>query len=97
VIGRMSDQNLAMKRCYWRSRRGLLELDLLLPPFVMARYESLTERQRVALHELLDRDDPDIWDWLRSASVPDSPELMEVVALICAFNADSAQRTSGSE
>jgi antitoxin CptB len=90
---RMSDENLAKSRCYWRSRRGLLELDLLLPPFVNARYESLSTAQRAALLDLLDRDDPDIWDWIRNASVPTSPALAELVALICAFNDDAAERS----
>jgi antitoxin CptB len=85
---RMSDLKLAMNRCYWRSRRGLLELDLLLPPFVQARFESLSEPQRLALQQLLDCEDPQIWEWLREHSVPDSPHLVELVALIRSFNAD---------
>lgn len=84
----MSDEQLAMNRCYWRSRRGLLELDLLLPPFVRARFESLTETQRRALQQLLDCEDPQIWEWLRERSVPDSPDLLEMVGLIRAFNAN---------
>jgi antitoxin CptB len=84
----MSDEQLAMNRCYWRSRRGLLELDLLLPPFVRARFESLTGAQRRALQQLLDFEDPQIWDWLRDHSMPDSPNLLELVGLIRAFNAN---------
>lgn len=76
-----------MNRCYWRSRRGLLELDLLLPPFVQARFLSLSQAQQHALQQLLDHEDPQIWDWLRAHSVPDSPPLLELVTLIRAFNA----------
>jgi len=84
----MSDPTLTMNRCYWRSRRGLLELDLMLPPFVQARFPSLSVSQQLALQLLLDCEDPQIWDWLRGHSVPDSPDLVELVALIRAFNAD---------
>jgi antitoxin CptB len=84
----MSDQQLAMNRCYWRSRRGLLELDLLLPPFVQARFESLSQAQQRALQQLLDCEDPQIWDWLREHSVPDSPEILDLITLIRTFNAD---------
>lgn len=84
----MSDLKLAMNRCYWRSRRGLLELDLLLPPFVQARFESLSDAQRLALQGLLECEDPQIWDWLREHSVPDTPDFVELIALIRAFNAE---------
>jgi len=83
----MTDRTL-QNRCYWRSRRGLLELDLLLPPFVLARFVSLSFPQREALLQLLEHDDHDIWDWLRAAAAPPSVALADVVALIRAFNAE---------
>ena len=47
-------KNTERDRCYWRSRRGLLELDLLLPPFVKARFDSLSSAQTSALERLLE-------------------------------------------
>jgi antitoxin CptB len=84
----MTDQTM-QNRCYWRSRRGLLELDLLLPPFVLARFASLAPAQREALFQLLDHDDHDVWDWLRGAAEARSPALAEIVRLIRAFNAEA--------
>jgi len=81
--------DVSLNRCYWRSRRGLLELDLLLPPFVLANFDTLTSLERHALCELLERDDHDIWDWLRGASDPVAP-LAEIVARIRAFNDERA-------
>jgi len=73
-------------RCYWRSRRGLLELDLLLPPFVKSRFESLSRSRRAALERLLACEDQDIWDWYQRRSVPDDAALAEIVDLVRAFN-----------
>jgi antitoxin CptB len=82
----MTESSPQHNRSYWRSRRGLLELDLLLPPFVRARFAELTDAQRDALQRLLECEDQDIWDWFQQRSAPDDPELAELVQLIRAFN-----------
>lgn len=76
-----------MNRCYWRSRRGLLELDLLLPPFVKARFASLSDAQQQTLQRLLECEDPQLWDWIRGHSAPAAAEFVELIALIRTFNA----------
>ena len=78
--------NTERDRSYWRSRRGLLELDLLLPPFVKSRYEVLSDAQRLALQRLLDCEDQDIWDWYQRRSAPGDDGLAEIVELVRAFN-----------
>jgi len=83
----MASEETDLGRVAWRSRRGLLELDLLLPPFVAARFGSLTPRQRSAYLEFLECDDQDIWDWLQSRVVPEEPRFREIVKLILEFNA----------
>ena len=87
--GAVMTDDVSMNRCYWRSRRGLLELDLLLPPFVRANFDVLTSSERQALCELLEHDDHDIWDWLRGASDP-AASLTDIVARIRAFNDERA-------
>ena len=82
----MTESSSQRNRSYWRSRRGLLELDLLLPPFVKARFDALTDAQRSALARLLACEDQDIWDWFQQRSAPDDAELAELVELIRAFN-----------
>ena len=83
--------NVEMNRCYWRSRRGLLELDLLLPPFVLAQFETLSGPQRAALTRLLECEDQDIWSWFQQRSAPEDRLIGELVTLIRAFNdGDSA-------
>jgi antitoxin CptB len=82
----MTESSWQRNRSYWRSRRGLLELDLLLPPFVKARFDALTDAQRSALARLLECEDQDIWDWFQQRSAPDDVELVELVELIRVFN-----------
>ena len=83
---RESGRNTERDRCYWRSRRGLLELDLLLPPFVNSRFDALSSAQVSALHRLLACEDHDIWDWYQRRSTPDDVALAEIVDLVRAFN-----------
>ena len=83
----MSDFEADVRRTVWRSRRGLLELDLLLPPFARARYRELDEHQRATYRALLDCEDTDIWAWLQRRSTPDDPELAQLVDAILEFNA----------
>lgn len=66
-------------RLFWRSRRGLLELDLLLVPFVRECFDELSEESRRAYAELLDFDDVDIYDWIQGRSAPQRASLRAIV------------------
>ena len=59
-------------RVLWRSRRGMLELDLLLVDFARARYPELAEAAKQAYRELLNIDDWVVLDWLRERAAPGS-------------------------
>ena len=67
-----------LPRILWRSRRGMLELDLVLVPFAEHRYRTLDEAERRAYGALLQRDDWEILDWLQRRAVPDD----EFVAIV---------------
>jgi antitoxin CptB len=58
------------QRIYWRSRRGMKELDLLLIPFVEKVYLSLSELEQQTLAELLEATDPQLYSWLLGYSDP---------------------------
>ncbi len=79
-----------MERALWRSRRGMLELDLLLTAFARDGYPALAEEDQGAYQDLLDRDDWLVWDWLQREVSPPVP-LARIVDLIVAFN-DGVQR-----
>ena len=53
-----------MERVRWRSRRGLLELDIVLGHFINVHYAQLNEKERQAFEELLDMPDNPLWDMI---------------------------------
>ncbi len=73
-----------LERARWRSRRGLLELELLLRPFVEGGFEALSEPLKQDYERLLDYDDMDAHEWLLGRADP-PPELEALVAEIRAF------------
>ncbi len=78
-------QGIELERLRWRSRRGLLENDLVLQNFYR-KFESQLYPERVAgLNNLLDLDDTDLWDLLagRSELAPGAtPQAREVLDLL---------------
>lgn len=68
-------------RVSWRSRRGMLELDLYLVPFAERVYAGLPDADRRAYRELLECHDWEILDWLHDRSAP-PPRLEEIVARV---------------
>lgn len=55
----------------WRSRRGMLELDLLLAPFVEEAWDALSPEERALYGELLEREDQELWRWLFGQARPE--------------------------
>jgi len=51
-----------LNRIRWRSRRGMLENDLVLTRFLDVRGRSLTEDEVAMLDRLLDLSDNELWD-----------------------------------
>ncbi len=59
-----------LERARWRSRRGLLELELLLKPFVEGCFAELPEPLKLDYERLLDYDDMDAHEWLLERTAP---------------------------
>ena len=70
------DRNL--ERLKWRSRRGLLELDLVFEKF-WAREPGLTPGEIAALERLLAMPDNDLLDLVMGRSETGDPEIRAVV------------------
>jgi len=66
----------------WRSRRGLLELDLVLERFLAQRLDALDQDQLEAYRRLLDLPDTDFLDVVNGKADLDDPELMAIVAML---------------
>ncbi|MFZ5524756.1 MAG: succinate dehydrogenase assembly factor 2 [Pseudomonadota bacterium] len=53
-----------IQRVRWRSRRGLLELDIVLGRFIEKYYAGLDQTERQAFEEMLDMPDNPLWDMI---------------------------------
>jgi len=69
-------------RLRWRSRRGLLELDLVFERFLADRFDALDARQLEAYRRLLAWPDNDLLDAVNGLTVPDDPELAELIGML---------------
>lgn len=69
-------------RLFWHSRRGMLELDVLLVPFLKEAYRDLSEDDQSCFRKLLDCEDTDLFSWFMQKSSPDDPELAHIVKII---------------
>ncbi len=61
------------KRIYWHSRRGMLELDLLLLPFVENCLRDLDGADQVRYTDLLECEDTELFAWLLGHGSPSNP------------------------
>lgn len=73
------------KRIYWASRRGMLELDLVLLPFVEHRLRELSEAQQRQYVELLESEDTELFAWFLQRQRPADPALTGIVDEILAY------------
>ena len=78
----MELSELEFNRLRWRSRRGMLELDLLLLPFFDEVFAELQSDEQQAFIKLLEQEDPILWDWFSRKSESDDPELAALVERI---------------
>jgi antitoxin CptB len=80
------DAREELNRAKWASRRGLLELDLLLSPFVTSAFDSLTDELKNDYRALLFNDDQDLMEWIMGrAEVADS-RFIQVISAIRQFH-----------
>ena len=71
---------------YWRSRRGLAEVELKLVPFFEGCFEALPDADRQAYAQLLEMEDWQLHDWLQGRSKPAEAHLARIVGLIRRFD-----------
>lgn len=69
-------------RLFWASRRGMLELDLVLLPFLENVYDTLDETDKRRYQQLLECEDQDLFAWFLRREDPADPELLSIVQVI---------------
>lgn len=80
------DQREEWNRAKWASRRGLLELDLLLSPFVAEAFSNLSDDLRGDYRELLSQDDQDLLEWIMGRADITDVRFLDIVDSIRRFH-----------
>lgn len=78
-----------LNRIYWHSRRGMLELDLLLVPFAEKHLRGLTQEQLQQYQLLLLEEDQDLYSWLTRKTRAPSPRLQNMIEMILEKHAEN--------
>ncbi len=71
-----------LNRIQWAARRGMLELDLMLQPFVTQVYPRLNADQQALFAELLSCEDQDLFAWLLHRETPCPSHLAPIIERI---------------
>lgn len=69
-------------RLLWASRRGMLELDLILQPFVEHIYPTIAPEDQLLYQQLLDCEDQDLFVWFLRRQEPEDEGLRRIVRII---------------
>nr|WP_101760353.1 succinate dehydrogenase assembly factor 2 [Oceanicoccus sp. KOV_DT_Chl] len=80
----MIDEN-DYKRIRWASRRGMLELDLILVPFVENQFRGLNDQDKRRYINLLEGEDNDLFVWCLGRQVPTDPDDAAIIKLIIEY------------
>lgn len=70
------------KRLRWACRRGMLELDLVLEPFLENVLPNLAPEQQAQFERLLECEDQDLFNWFLRKEDPSDEQDMEIVTII---------------
>ncbi|HEY1026780.1 MAG TPA: succinate dehydrogenase assembly factor 2 [Pseudomonas sp.] len=71
-----------LNRLFWHSRRGMLELDVLLVPFVQEVYPTLDGENQARYRKLLECEDQDMFGWFMQRGEPEDADLRHIVRMI---------------
>lgn len=58
-----SEADIEHNKIIWASRRGMLELDLVLEQFAKKQYPQLSEEEKRRYKALLECEDQELFDW----------------------------------
>jgi antitoxin CptB len=75
------------KALRWRCRRGLKELDIMLERFLSAKFEGLTEQDKIDFSQLLEESDMDLLEWFTGKSIPQQAHYRSLIATITSLPA----------
>lgn len=76
----MEDAGLRKRRYWFRSRRGMKEVEVVLQDYFNRFYDQDSEEQQLMFGRLLECNDVDMFDWFIRSGTPDDVELAEYVS-----------------
>ena len=68
-----------LKRLHWRTRRGTRELDALFGGWLETSFATAGPALQQAFDELLDVQDPDLWDWVMGHARPPRADWQAII------------------
>ncbi|MBP0048369.1 succinate dehydrogenase assembly factor 2 [Marinobacterium sp. AK62] len=71
-----------VRRLTWQCRRGMLELDVLLVPFMEEAFRGLAEVDQERFVRLLDCEDQDLFVWFMQRGEPEDADMKRIVDII---------------
>ncbi|ETI58274.1 FAD assembly factor SdhE [Marinomonas profundimaris] len=77
-----TSDSVRFKRLKWQCRRGMLELDVLLEPFLDEVYLTLEEEDKLRFLKLLECEDQELFPWFMQKEVPEDQDLARIVNII---------------
>ena len=82
--------NTEKSKLYWAARRGMLELDIFLMPFVENQYELLADEDKRSFRALVECTDMELYVWL-SNKEPAPEQFTTIVNKIRKYASDTAK------
>ncbi len=73
---------MEINRLFWGSRRGMLELDLVLLPFLENVYPNLVQEDKERYWALLACEDQDMFAWFLRREDPEDVDLKRIVSIV---------------
>lgn len=71
-----------VRRLTWQCRRGMLELDVLLVPFMQEAFADLEPDDQQRFVKLLDCEDQDLFLWFMQREEPQDEDLKRIIGIM---------------
>jgi antitoxin CptB len=78
----LQENRPSQKKLIWQCRRGMLELDVILHPFLLTHFSSLNLNEQHAFESLLNESDPDLYTWLMGFGCCQQSQLKPIIEKI---------------
>lgn len=82
------ETSFLLDKAKFKSRRGLNELDQILVPFVQNEFNSLEEKEKFLLVELLEFEDVDLADLILYRKMEPEIKFEEIILKIIKFSSE---------